>query len=983
DATPADWLYQIEWRAAELEQPTPDASPSPSPDPSPLAGSWLVVADASGVADTIVGRLTAGGAQCVVATPGSDFAMRVEADGASPRTDIALDLSDEAQTSRLLDVITANPARPPAGVVVASALSVGQGDNQAAATANDVVAANLEATLAGIATLVQQLARRGVAPPGGLWLLTRGAQAVNAQAVDAHAAEARPASPWQAPVVGFGRVLQTEHPELAPRLVDFDPRAAADADAEALAREIAATQPARGAAADDRTPAGRETEVAYRAGSRFAARLEPAAGLAAAPAALPAAGAYQLRTTKPGTLEALRYEPVERRPPAAGEVEIEVHAAGLNFSDVLKALGLYPGVTDAVVPLGIEASGVVTAVGEGVSRFAVGDAVLGVAPYALGSHATTGEYALAAKPAGVSHQQAATLPITFLTAHHALVRLADLQPGERVLIHAGAGGVGLAAIQIAQAVGAEVFATAGSDAKRDHLRGLGVTHVYNSRTLDFADEARADTGGEGVDVVLNSLPGEAIGRSLSLLRAYGRFLEIGKIDIYQDRRLGLLPFQDNLSYHAIDLDRVLRQRPAYVRTLLDEVAARVAAGVYRPLEFTRFGRTETVDAFRYMSQRRNIGKVVVADAAADIAGHGKDNGGRQRQPRGPVHAGGAYLITGGLGALGLQVAKRFAELGAGAVVLLSRRPPGADAKGAVREIEALGCRVVTLQADVADRRSLDRALATLRVPGLPPLRGVVHAAGVLDDGLITGMRPEQLSRVLAPKLAGAWNLHAVTDGGQRGDQRGEGQGADGQGGEKQDGDGHSGDGHSGDGRLDFFVLFSSVAAVLGSPGQAGYAAANAGLDALAHTRHAAGLAATSINWGPWAGAGMAAATAGDGPAAEGLAERGVRPLPTADALDALIALITAGVPQATVADADWKALAHALGGRRPPLLAGLLPDSGATPAGADTALRRRLASAPPDVQRRELIALVRDELARVMSTDAAAVDTARPMAEFG
>ena len=272
---------------------------------------------------------------------------------------------------------------------------------------------------------------------------------------------------------------------------------------------------------------------------------------------------------------------VERERPAAGQVEIEVHATGLNFSDVLKALGLYPGIKDAIVPLGIEASGVVTAVGEGVTRFKVGDEVFGVVPYAFASHARTADYALVHKPRSISHDEACTIPITFLTAYYGLVRLAQMQPGERVLIHAGAGGVGLAAIQIAQHLGVEIFATAGSEAKADFLRSLGVKHVYSSRSVAFAEEILADTNREGVDIVLNSLPGEAITKSLSILRAYGRFLEIGKTDIYQNRMIGLLPFQDNLSYFAIDLDRMLRQRPDYIRELFAEVMQHFEAGHYR------------------------------------------------------------------------------------------------------------------------------------------------------------------------------------------------------------------------------------------------------------------------------------------------------------------------------------------------------------------------------------------------------------------
>ncbi len=360
----------------------------------------------------------------------------------------------------------------------------------------------------------------------------------------------------QSPLIGLGRVASLELPDLRPRMLDLDAAEVSERPGEVgavVSKELAS--------------AGDESEVAYRSGKRYVARLTRRPSIIADTKANESTvlavpnGPFQLRITQAGSFDALKFTSVERQSPEAGQVEIEVRATGLNFSDVLKALGLYPGIKDAIVPLGIETSGVVTAVGEGVERFNVGEEVFGVAPYAFASHTRTAEYALVHKPASVDHDAACTIPITFLTAYYGLVRLAQLQPGERVLIHAGAGGVGLAAIQIAQQIGAEIFATAGSEAKREFLRSLGVTHVYSSRSTAFAEAILADTDRQGIDVVLNSLPGEAITKSLAVLRAYGRFLEIGKTDIYQNRMIGLLPFQDNLSYFAIDLDRMLRQRP--------------------------------------------------------------------------------------------------------------------------------------------------------------------------------------------------------------------------------------------------------------------------------------------------------------------------------------------------------------------------------------------------------------------------------------
>ena len=335
--------------------------------------------------------------------------------------------------------------------------------------------------------LFQSLARFGWQDVPGLSVVTCGAQSVDGADV---------VSAFQAPLWGLGRVASVEHNQQRCRLIDLDPRA----DLPRMAKQVAQeTLSGQGAVQED--------QVALRGDQRFVARLESAPDILALKSEVrspnvPAKSPFRLRLGDSGSFDLLWFESTSRRQPEKGQVELEVHAAGLNFSDVLKAMGLYPGLQDDVVPLGIECSGVVTAVGPGVERFQVGDEVMGVAPYSFASHAISAEFALVHKPGDIDHAQASTIPITFLTAYYALLRLAQLAPGERVLIHAGAGGVGLAAVQIAQQVGAEIFATAGSDEKRDYLRSLGVEHVMNSRTLDFADEILQITGRQGVDVVL-------------------------------------------------------------------------------------------------------------------------------------------------------------------------------------------------------------------------------------------------------------------------------------------------------------------------------------------------------------------------------------------------------------------------------------------------------------------------------------------------
>ncbi|MCI0335526.1 MAG: SDR family NAD(P)-dependent oxidoreductase [Planctomycetes bacterium] len=936
------WVYRVVWEESQL-------NPAPVTPPKGAA-AWLIFADRRGVATSLAERLVQRGEPCVLVTPGNvpDLQGTTSTNGHPAQNATAsIDPLDEEQYRKLIDAEFTAKKRACLGVVHLWSLDISTAAEPSPGPSlggRGTLAAR-ELGCGGALQLVRALSRAAL-PKSPLWFITAGAQAV--AGADNYPPSAIAIE--QSPLLGFGRVAAMELPDLRPRLVDLDPlklQRAAD-QATTLAYELAANS-------DD-------GEIAYRGGKRFVARLVPDPSIVTNAAANDSTtlsvprGPFQLRITQVGSFDTLAFVPVEREPPAAGQVEIEVHAAGLNFSDVLKALGLYPGIKDAIVPLGIEASGVVTAVGEDVKRFRVGDEVFGVVPYAFASHARTAEYALVHKPKSIDHDQACTIPITFLTAYYGLVRLAQLQPGERVLIHAGAGGVGLAAIQIVQKIGAEIFATAGSDAKRDILRSLGVRHVFSSRSTAFADEILAATDRQGVDVVLNSLPGEAIAKSLSILRAYGRFLEIGKTDIYQNRMIGLLPFQDNLSYFAIDLDRMLRQRPEYIQVLFADVMRHFEAGEYEPLNFTRFETEGTIDAFRYMSQRKNVGKVVVAIADCGTQRvPGIADSESQSEIRNPkseistIRRDGAYLITGGLGALGLRVARWLAVQGAGTIALLSRRGPSEDTEAALNSIRGLGARVVVLSGDVADAESLGAALAQLPHDA-PPLRGVVHAAGVLADGVLVDMSLDQLDRPMAPKVAGAWNLHTATL--------------------KQP--------------LDFFVLFSSVASVLGSPGQANYAAGNAYLDALAHARRASGLPATAINWGPWAGSGMAA----EAGRSDAVKSRGMALIEPEYGLALMEKILRTDVAQVTVMDARWDDMLRLLGSRRPALLDRIAADvqiTGAesTDSRVDHAFRKQLLESDEAARQTLVRDYIRAELARIMGIEPAGLEVDQPLSTFG
>lgn len=489
-----------------------------------------------------------------------------------------------------------------------------------------------------------------------------------------------------------------------------------------------------------------------------------------------------------------------------------MHAAGLNFKDVLKTLGMVAG-DDG--PLGGECAGEVVAVGEGVSGLAVGQRVLAIAPGALRSHAVGRAELVAALPAGMSYAEGASIPIAFVTAAYTLEEVGRLQAGERVLIHAAAGGVGLAAVQIAQRLGAEVIATAGSEKKRDYLRSLGVAHVFDSRTLAFAGQIKELTGGRGVDLVLNSLAGDFIAASLSLLAPGGRFVEIGKSGLLTPEQAAALG--QNRQYFIVDWTTEALENPALIRSLLDSVLAAMAEGLLKPLPHRLFGFEDAQAAFRLMAQAGHIGKIVLVDGSAQV----------EAAPV-AIRGDATYLITGGLRGLGLLAGEWLAGQGARSLVLAGRSAPGEKECTQIEALRSAGCRVLVVQADVARREDVERLLATIAnsPPGeaMAPLAGVVHAAGVLDDGVLIQQNWRRFETVMAPKVHGAWHLHQLTQ----------------------------------EQPLDFFVMFSSLASLFGSPGQANHSAANAFLDALAHYRRGQGLPATSINWGIWSEVGIAA-----------------------------------------------------------------------------------------------------------------------------
>ncbi|GGN45789.1 hypothetical protein GCM10012285_29740 [Streptomyces kronopolitis] len=743
------------------------------------------------------------------------------------------------------------------------------------------------------ATGALELVQRWLADPPAatrLVFVTRGA--VDAPGTTHHAAAA-------APIWGLVRSAQSEHPGTFV-LADLDGQ---DASYAALPAALATDEP----------------QFAVRGGTVHLPKVAPVHTGTALREPVDGTG-WRLGMTGKGTLDHLTLLPHDdaERPLEQGEIRLAVRAAGVNFRDVLNVLGMYPGDAGA---FGLEGAGVVTETGPGVIGFAPGDRVMGLFPAAFGPVAVADERMVIRVPEGWSFAQAASVPVVFLTAYFALVELGGVQAGESVLVHAGAGGVGMAAVQLARHLGAEVFATA-SPGKWGTLRALGLdeAHIASSRDLDFERSFLAETGGRGVDVVLDSLAREFVDASLRLLPRGGRFLEMGKTDVRDPQEVA--GRYEGVRYQAFDL---IEAGPDRIGEMFAHVRELFEGGVLEPLPVSAWDVRKAPEAFRFLSQARHVGKVVLTMPV-------------------PLDNDGTVLVTGGTGGLGALVARHLVvEHGVRHLLLASRRGPDAPGVDTLREeLAELGAEVAVAACDIADRAALSGLLES--VSKQHPLTAVVHTAGVLDDTVVTSLTPQRLGAVLRPKADAAVHLHDLTR----------------------------------DEDLAAFVVFSSTAGVFGAPGQANYAAANAFCDAFAAERRAAGLPATSLAWGPWSRAtGMTSSlTEAD---LDRMARAGLPALPS----DRGLALFDAalGRPEGALLPmlVDQRALGS--GGPVPPLLSGLLPTAarrtaaaGPAPAGPGSAetLARTLATLTRDEAHHAVLDVVCTQVAAVLGHASAA-----------
>ncbi len=799
-------------------------APSTSPRAEP-GGSWVLAVEDPGdvgVASELADLLFAGGAEAV--------AVIAEADGA----------------------LTAE--RVQAGGSIVFVLG---GDSSGDAAGAVSRAVRRFGVLRAFATACEAF------PPGHgtrLWLVTRPSGALPEPE--------RPLVPEDAALWGAARVLANERTDAVIRRISWQRSQDATEDARRLALELL-------------DPSEEDEVVLTRAG-RFVPRpLERHRPLRLVERRQQA---YELELRNQGLSYELAWVEAAPLRPLPDEVVVEVRATALNYRDVMIAMGTMPPDAEGAVAggeqlIGLEYAGVVAAVGGDVETLRPGDRVCGVAYRSFASHVVTKAEFVLEIPDDMDFAGAATLPVAFLTVHHSLDHLARLAPGETILIHGAAGGVGLAAIQYANLVEASVIATAGTEAKRDLLSLLGVDDVLDSRSMAFADQVMALTDGVGVDVVLNSLSGEAISRGLELLRPHGRFVELGKRDIYANSRIGLRAFRNNISLLCVDVSQLAGTRPSLARSERREIVRRIRAGEYRPLLYRAFPARRIDEAFRLLQHSRHIGKVVVTfDDPVPV----------EHSPV-PVRldAEATYLVSGGLSGMGAAVARGLDRWGARHLVLVGRRGMASpEAPELVEWLTRHGVEATVYAADAADPVAMAMVVAATDDAG-HPLRGVIHAAMQLDDGLIADLGDERVRTAVTPKLGGAMVLDTLTRSRP----------------------------------LDFFVGFSSMTALVGSVRQANYSAGNLYVEALTRARNDAGLPGLAVAWAGISDVGYVARHG----LRDSLSGMGLLFLSPDQVMAALADLLGLPVGVVGVGGIDWGRLSAVLPSATTPRLADLLP----------------------------------------------------------
>lgn len=739
-----------------------------------------------------------------------------------------------------------------------------------------------------------------------LWMVTRAAHAA------AHAAE--PVNPVSRSIWSVAGVLANELPDMPILRLDV----AADLNDTAIGATLVS---------EARHHAGDDLQIAYRHGRRFVARIAELAKSRAKTLEIPAEP-FKVQLTEYGTFDNLTLVPMERRAPGSNQVEIQVQAAEMNLKETLACLGMLQeyveshGVDSAKkLPFGVEFTGRVVRVGEDVEHLKPGDRVLAAAPGCMASYAVTPVETVIKLPENVSLDEAAALPTAYLTAYYGLVRLAHMKQGEKILIHAAAGGVGQAAVLLSHHLGLEVYATA-SPGKWAHLRAQGVKHIYNSRTLDFSEAVLADTDGQGVDLVLNSLNGDFIPKSIDCLAKGGRFVDIGKIGLWTNEQFQ--EYRADAEYITFDWADVMFTDLGIRESMLSEILPMIAEENMGMVPTTVFPIQDIGTAYRYLASAKNIGRLVLRLPQHDLEGVPQNNV--------PIKADATYIITGGLGALGLRTAEWLAQEGAKHLVLTSRSGNVSEkAAPRLEEIGNAGTQVSVRALDITDEAQV-KALFAEFAAGETPIKGIVHAAGALEDGTLQNMEWDRFERVLSPKVNGTWNIHLATL----------------------------------EYPVEFFICYSSTSVILCSPGQSNYVAANAFMDGLMQYRRSMGLHGVAIGWGAWSGDGMASQLSEQDHIR--YAAVGIGMLPEDSGMDTLRKVVSDGRAAISVVPIDANQMARA---PLPPAMRSYFSELGlkgglAMDMPPAAALKPLVDEAPKGKEVEVICEFLRNELARVL-----------------
>ncbi len=881
---------------------------------------YLVFADHKGVTDKLSAQLAGINKTSINVTIGSGFKQISD-------TEFEIGAMSQDDCNKVIDHVNARGSLE--GVVFGWGLDLVSNENL---TADSIEEAEELGSIM-LMNIMRKLNECSYKINPSIWVLSSGAQCVGGSPELINLG--------QEGLRGVARVIVNEFPNYPATMIDLS-SPVQDVEIEVLVDEMFA---------GDKTD-----ELAFRGRRRYVNKLERLSMDNIAKKAMktvPAEGsAYTGTIEEYGVLDNVVLRETERRTPAADQVEIQIKASALNFRDIMIAMGLLSD--DAVDgglfgrTFGLECSGVISKVGADVTNVKVGDEVMATAPSCLGGFAYAYGVHCVKKPSGINWQEAASLPVVYTTAYFSLIHHCRLEKGEKVLIHAAAGGVGIAAINIANAVGAEIYATVSTQDKRDYIIGLGVKpeNIMNSRTLDFADELMEKTNGRGVDVVLNSLSGEAIFKSVRCLAAYGRFIEIGKTDIYRNSKLGLQPFGNNLTYFGVDVDRLFEQKKSFGGKLFQESIDYFVENNFAPHPVTVFPIGKLADAFQFMGGARHIGKVIVSmEGEVDIAPATeikfKENG--------------TYLLTGGASGFGLSVAEWMTSKGARNLVLMSRSGVKTDfERDIVKRMEANGVNVMIAKGSVNDQADVDRIFKEV-AETMPPIKGIQHAAMVLDDGSIPEIDHDRYMRVFNPKAVGCWMLHEATK----------------------------------DMDLDHFVSYSSISAIYGNPGQVSYVGANSFLDNFSHWRRAQGLPATTVNWGVIGDVGFVARNASEsGVVVDLLYKQGWKTFTITQACWILEQMLLNNPIQRVGTDSDWETIGgfypHTTKSSRFAHLVSEKDLNAASGAGSgDGALKATLLESKPEEQIELFLGQLKDTFARVLGTSSEKVDTAEPVTKYG